>query len=157
MKFCTNCGKEIPENVKFCPECGTTADGNDTSAKIENQDQAQKDLKLHDKLHDDLDALLWWGSRNVLSSGVGEMLPMGTAIFSIIFFLLNPLWLASSIFFSVSGQKKLGNGDNDGASRAIKTCRAVNWILILIGLAVWSTGAPVNWLNHLSKLILQTV
>lgn len=85
------------------------------------------------------------------------MLPMGTAIFSIIFFLLNPLWLASSIFFSVSGQKKLGNGDNDGASRAIKTCRAVNWILILIGLAVWSTGAPVNWLNHLSKLILQTV
>ena len=106
MKFCTNCGKEIPENVKFCPECGTATDGNDTSAKTENQDQAQKDLKLHDKLHDDLEALLWWGSTNVISGGVGEMLPMGTAIFSIIFFLLNPLWLASSIFFSVSGQKK---------------------------------------------------
>ena len=24
MKLCTNCGKEIPENVKFCPECGAS-------------------------------------------------------------------------------------------------------------------------------------
>ena len=28
MKFCTNCGKEIPENAKFCPECGTSTDEN---------------------------------------------------------------------------------------------------------------------------------
>ena len=28
MKFCTNCGKEIPENAKFCPECGATTDEN---------------------------------------------------------------------------------------------------------------------------------
>ncbi len=22
--FCKNCGKEIPDNIKFCPECGCT-------------------------------------------------------------------------------------------------------------------------------------
>lgn len=27
MRFCSNCGKELPENTKFCPNCGTGADG----------------------------------------------------------------------------------------------------------------------------------
>ena len=24
MKFCANCGKEMPENTAFCPECGAS-------------------------------------------------------------------------------------------------------------------------------------
>ena len=24
-KFCTNCGKDIPEGIAFCTECGTKA------------------------------------------------------------------------------------------------------------------------------------
>ena len=30
--YCKNCGKEIPEATKFCPECGT----NQESIKVEN-------------------------------------------------------------------------------------------------------------------------
>ena len=26
MKFCTNCGAQLPEGVKFCTECGTKFD-----------------------------------------------------------------------------------------------------------------------------------
>lgn len=26
--FCQNCGKQIPENVKFCNHCGATQGGN---------------------------------------------------------------------------------------------------------------------------------
>ena len=25
MKYCTNCGKEIPENAMFCPDCGAAS------------------------------------------------------------------------------------------------------------------------------------
>ena len=29
--FCKNCGKEIADGVKFCPECGVTQTVNDTT------------------------------------------------------------------------------------------------------------------------------
>ena len=30
-KFCSNCGKEIPENSTFCPSCGTPIEGTNPS------------------------------------------------------------------------------------------------------------------------------
>lgn len=31
--FCSNCGKEIAENVHFCPECGFTIGSGETNVK----------------------------------------------------------------------------------------------------------------------------
>lgn len=35
MAFCTNCGKEIPENAAFCTECGAKIDGNTAAPAAE--------------------------------------------------------------------------------------------------------------------------
>lgn len=37
MKFCTNCGKQADENVRFCPDCGTALD----AELLAERDQAQ--------------------------------------------------------------------------------------------------------------------
>lgn len=43
--FCKNCGKEIADGVKFCPECGVTQTVNDTTSgqgNISMDDTANK-------------------------------------------------------------------------------------------------------------------
>lgn len=36
MPFCRNCGHELDENTKFCPECGTNQEISKDNAKAEN-------------------------------------------------------------------------------------------------------------------------
>ncbi len=35
-KFCSNCGKEIPENSTFCPSCGTSIGGTNSNQNNSN-------------------------------------------------------------------------------------------------------------------------
>ena len=44
MSYCTNCGKQIPEGTKFCPNCGTlvTSHHNDTSHKVVEEGTVHK-------------------------------------------------------------------------------------------------------------------
>lgn len=36
MPFCRNCGHELDENTKFCPECGTNQEIKKEDAKVED-------------------------------------------------------------------------------------------------------------------------
>lgn len=36
--FCRKCGKEVPENVKYCPNCGCPVDPNEHEKKTVNTD-----------------------------------------------------------------------------------------------------------------------
>jgi Predicted membrane protein len=36
--FCRKCGKEVPENVKYCPNCGCPVDPNEQEKKTVNTD-----------------------------------------------------------------------------------------------------------------------
>lgn len=38
--FCTNCGKQIPDDARFCPECGTPMDQQVNTASTANQTNA---------------------------------------------------------------------------------------------------------------------
>ena len=44
MSYCTNCGKQIPEGTKFCPNCGTpvTSHHNDASHKVVEEGTVHK-------------------------------------------------------------------------------------------------------------------
>lgn len=42
MKFCTNCGAEVREGVKFCPSCGTPLKSNEAAASNANNTPAQQ-------------------------------------------------------------------------------------------------------------------
>ena len=50
MKFCTNCGKEIPENAKFCPDCGAATEentaGGDSAVTLAGGETGGKALPL---------------------------------------------------------------------------------------------------------------
>ncbi len=35
MAFCTNCGKEVPEGTKFCPNCGTAIQTRDRGVEVQ--------------------------------------------------------------------------------------------------------------------------
>jgi uncharacterized membrane protein YvbJ len=41
MKYCQNCGKEIPENASFCPECGAAVK-TPASPEVNNVPQNRK-------------------------------------------------------------------------------------------------------------------
>lgn len=41
MKYCQNCGKEIPENASFCPECGAAVKAS-VSPEVNNVPQNRK-------------------------------------------------------------------------------------------------------------------
>ncbi len=41
MKYCQNCGKEIPENAHFCPECGAAVKA-PVSPEVNNVPQNRK-------------------------------------------------------------------------------------------------------------------
>ncbi len=41
MKYCQNCGKEIPENASFCPECGAAVKA-PASPEVNNVPQNRK-------------------------------------------------------------------------------------------------------------------
>lgn len=49
MAFCSNCGEEIEDNVKFCGECGTpvsgSASGKEQSTKFEGSPESKKQTK----------------------------------------------------------------------------------------------------------------
>lgn len=50
MAICKNCGKEIDENVKFCPECGVqTGDGTDTNQETKQKNSEQKNSDFSSK------------------------------------------------------------------------------------------------------------
>ena len=42
MSFCQKCGKEIPENASFCPNCGTAVAPATPAPKVENTTQNNK-------------------------------------------------------------------------------------------------------------------
>ncbi len=51
MKFCSNCGKQLDENCKFCPYCGTKAESVEVALVEENAEEVKTSLKtvlLHD-------------------------------------------------------------------------------------------------------------
>ena len=52
--FCSNCGKKIPEDSKFCEKCGATIE----EEKVETQDELDKTIVLMDKTNDNLDKTL---------------------------------------------------------------------------------------------------
>ena len=35
--FCTNCGKQIPDDARFCPECGAQTEPRANTASTANQ------------------------------------------------------------------------------------------------------------------------
>jgi len=39
--FCTKCGFNLPENVKFCPNCGTTVETAQAAEQTSNTNTAQ--------------------------------------------------------------------------------------------------------------------
>ena len=39
MKCCSNCGKELQENTKFCPHCGTKVE-----EKVEKKEETLEDI-----------------------------------------------------------------------------------------------------------------
>ena len=41
MKCCSNCGKELQENTKFCPHCGTKVE-----EKVEKKEETLEDLEM---------------------------------------------------------------------------------------------------------------
>ncbi len=45
-KFCTNCGKEIPEGVAFCTECGTKAPETQAKATVSEQPVKVEEQKV---------------------------------------------------------------------------------------------------------------
>ena len=53
--FCSNCGKKIPDDSKFCEKCGAVQENNET---VETQDELDKTIVLMDKTDDNLDKTL---------------------------------------------------------------------------------------------------
>lgn len=46
MAFCSKCGKELPEDAKFCTSCGTSVDGSDTPNAGVGTDYKEKAKEL---------------------------------------------------------------------------------------------------------------
>ena len=47
MPFCSNCGKEIENNAKFCSGCGTSCN----TTQADNQGQGQRKMKYEGEIH----------------------------------------------------------------------------------------------------------
>ena len=156
MKTCPNCWKANAPAAKFCGGCGSSLvdvpDDEAPATAAPSQDRTP-DPKTQEKTVDlaaEISNLTWWGGRNVFSSLLGELFPLGGVLGGLVIFLLNPFWIVVSVIFSMRGEARLKAGDFAGAKKALLTARAVNCCLVLVGVLVWSTGAPVDWCRRLS-------
>lgn len=52
MGFCRNCGNEIPEGTKFCPNCGTAVDV-EVAVNLENAKNKEEAIRVESSRHSD--------------------------------------------------------------------------------------------------------
>lgn len=117
--FCKNCGKEIADGVKFCPECGVTQTVNDTTS-------GQGNISMDDTANKIV---------NAVSGGIEKINPLCIAglVLTILMFFFNYCGLVgfAAIILSLLGYKAAKKNGQKGTMIAI-VCMAVAGITSLI-------------------------
>ena len=117
--FCKNCGKEIADGVKFCPECGVTQMVNDTTS-------GQGNISMDDTANKIV---------NAVSGGIEKINPLCIAglVLTILMFFFNYCGLVgfAAIILSLLGYKAAKKNGQKGTMIAI-VCMAVAGITSLI-------------------------
>lgn len=117
--FCKNCGKEIADGVKFCPECGVIQTVNDTAS-------GQGNISMDDTANKIV---------NAVSGGIEKINPLCIAglVLTILMFFFNYCGLVgfAAIILSLLGYKAAKKNGQKGTMIAI-VCMAVAGITSLI-------------------------
>ena len=117
--LCKNCGKEIADGVKFCPECGVTQTVNDTTG-------GQGNISMDDTANKIV---------NAVSGGIEKINPLCIAglVLTILMFFFNYCGLVgfAAIILSLLGYKAAKKNGQKGTMIAI-VCMAVAGITSLI-------------------------
>ena len=138
--FCKNCGKEIDEDARFCPECGTAqrktesfktqeddvSDTKDTEepAKVENSTQTNKE-NTADKQDDTIKRA---------SDEIGKINPLcitSLVLTVLMFFFRYTIICYAALLFAILGFRAVKKNGERGLMLAI-VCMAVSGVISLI-------------------------
>lgn len=73
-----------------------------------------------------------WGFNNVATE-IGSFVFPGLGILvGLAMFCMNPVWWVVGPIFSLIGLARLEKGDLDGARRALRWGRCINWAIVLV-------------------------
>jgi uncharacterized membrane protein YvbJ len=112
MPFCRNCGHELDENTKFCPECGTNQEISKDNAKAENFT---------------VDTSSIFGDTEPVIPPASGKLNVGLLVWSIlnIVFCCLPLAIVSLVFTTTA--KDAANAQEEAKKlKVARTCNIIN-------------------------------
>ena len=80
----------------------------------------------------ELTHLQYWGFNNVATEIESFVFPGLGILVGLAMFCLNPVWWVVGPIFSLIGLARLEKGDPDGARRALRWGRCINWAIVLV-------------------------
>jgi len=142
MNICPNCGTSVDETAKFCSECGSALVAGAAPLRMERAKTSpvhvakdttvEADREETVALAAELTHLQYWGFSNVATE-IGSFVFPGLGILvGLAMFCLNPVWWVVGPIFSLIGLARLEKGDPDGARRALRWGRCINWAIVLV-------------------------